>query len=588
MLVVLAFSLAIAPAARSAPDGRPEHPKSLGFWSHHDPDPRLTRDGYEPWTASDVVGFLTLLPDTYVDLSWGDGKGPGQTTNARLRALANEAQAIAAARGVNVDRRLCLSERPDVFTRLDDTLASCHPSRGGGGCDWEGNMDGRFGEAETVVKVAGTATDGDSTHLIDANASWTPELYRHRLVVLRPGAGEERRRIVASDVTFLRVDAAWSSPPAAGDRYEIRGSFDPRWVMQVPRSVHDAAVVRFWEGARTRCAGGVCAPLSEPLDPFAAANRRGWESWVSRSVFQSLANATTVPAIYGYAYDGNAIVNDRDVDHAWTDPYFRASSVVMDLTNPAYREWRARYLLYKLAEFGLDPGEPACVVAAYKPGYHAYYDEAANGPATKVCSVPETGNWFGPVHVCRNGASFGGPMHPTQYGRGEFEAGISAYFRELLRTLASNGRGDTRIITGEAPQYRDRDWTTLADDVRRDPRMREQQGGWLHPPLSSLAALAGDGEAPPGDSGTGTPGTGNPDPIPGGDGGATPVEDPDDAPSGGGIGSGSSQGAAGGPATQSRASAVTGGDDADEFRGDIVRRGGGGGGGGTIEPPDAP
>jgi hypothetical protein len=48
-------------------------------------------------------------------------------------------------------------------------------------------MDGSLGEAETVVQVAGSATDGSQNALVDSSQSWEPEIYRHRLVVLRPG-----------------------------------------------------------------------------------------------------------------------------------------------------------------------------------------------------------------------------------------------------------------------------------------------------------------------------------------------------------------------------------------------------------------
>lgn len=595
--LALSMQLAFATVAHAAPDGRPAHPKSIGLWSHHDPDPNRTRGNLEPWTASDVVGFLALYPDAYVDASWGDGKGPGLTSNVRLKNLTNEAQAIAKQRGVNIDRRMCLSERPDVYMRLHDTLVSCHPTRGGGGCDWEGNMDGRFGEAETVVKTSGEVTGGDETHIVDSSASWEPEFYRHRLVVLRPGAGEERRRVTANDGTVLSVDAPWSSPPQPGDRYEIRGSFDPAWVMAVPRSVHQSTMTRFWEGARARCANGPCAPAPEPLDPFAPANRRGWEPWVSRTGIQALATPSTVPALYGYGYDANKIVDYYDFGHAWTDPYFRASSVVMDLRNPAYRAWRIRSLMYKLPEFGFDPGEPACLLVAYKPGYHTYYDESTYGPPTPRCGTTGTNNWFGPVHMCRDGTSFGGPMHPTQYGPGEFESAISAYFRELLSALAAAGRGDTRVITAEAPQFRDSDWTTLAEDVRFHPKMREQQGGWIEPKLAQLQAAANGGGGP-GDGGApiggGTDGGPPADAGASGDTGGSIDSPSDDAPTGADfddVGSGGS-GADDTPAPRAAPRAPSDGSSpapAASPRTRPERRGfmasGGSGGGGTVEAP---
>ncbi|RIL01572.1 MAG: hypothetical protein DCC71_17475 [Proteobacteria bacterium] len=522
-MLVLSISVAFATTAAAAPDGRPARPKSIGLWSYHDPDPVYTSNGYEPWTPSDVVGFLGRYPDAYVDVAWGDGKAPGLLSTVRLRELVNEAQSIAKQRGVNVDRRLCLSNRPDVFTRLGDTLSSCHPSRGGGGCDWEGNMDGRFGESETVVKTSGAATDGDPTHLVDTSASWVPELYRHRLVVLRPGAGEERRRITANDASILSVDAPWSTPPSPGDRYEIRGSFDPAWIVRVPRSVHQSTMSRFWDGARqTACRNGPCPPPPEPLDPFASANKRGWENWVNRTFIQSLATPTSVPALYGYAYDGTKSVDYYDAGHVWTDPYFRATAVIMDLANPAYRAWQQRYLMYKIQEFGFEPSEPLCLLVTYKPGSHTFHDEATFGPSNIRCAASGTNNWWGPTHVCSDGAAQSGPMHPTQYRRGEFENAISAYFRELFSALSAARRGDTRVITGEAPPYGVQNWSVFAEDVRRHPMMREEQGGWIEPKLAELRASE-PAEEPPS---TGPPSEPPAEPTPSEPPAQTPPETP--------------------------------------------------------------
>jgi hypothetical protein len=328
----------------------------------------------------------------------------------------------------------------------------------------------------------------------------------NRLLVLRPrSASEERRRVVSNEESLLVVDRPWAAPPRPGDAYEIRGSFDPSWVMRAPRSVHEATMQRFW--TNRSCGPLPCRAAAEPLDVFAAANRRGWEPWVDRAAIESLATAASVPALYGSIVDAGTDPTRID------DPFYRASGVVLDLANAGYRAWRARYLLYKLADHG-------CLLVSYKPGWHTFHDESVKGPGNVSCSEPGTNMWTGPAHVCSDGNLWGGPLHPTQFAPGAYEAGVSAYFRELLALLASSGYADVRVITTEGPRYEDRIWSILADDVRRHPSMEGERGGWIDPPLAALAALSAapepDGRAsepPAGDGAAPAPTGGEPAPA---------------------------------------------------------------------------
>lgn len=501
-LVFLMSSIAVLAGspAQSAPDGVPARPRSIGRWYDHDPN--TPQPGYEPWTPADAAGFLQLYPDAHLEVFFNDGKPPGHRKSHEMGSRVRELESILRQRGVNATGRICMSgDRPDVLARLVDDTGPCNPRNGGGGCDWEGDMDGSHGEAETVVKVAGRVTAATPTSLADSGSKWQTDLYYRRLLVLHPGsAKEERHRIVANDSSSLTIDGVWRNSPRPGDRYEVRGSFDPAWVKQIPLGDHEDAVRRLWPSQRTICGTSPCPPPQEPLDPFVTGNRRGWVPWVDRRAIEALRTPTSVPALYGSVYDGDRAYGWGERPARWNDPHFAASSVVMDVANPAYREWHLRYLLYQLEDHGIAPGQSACIVSAYKPGLHARYDDA-NGGSGKPCSVAGSGNWVGPAHVCQDGTAIGGPLHPTPFAPGEYEAAINSYFRELTATLPANGYSNLRIITAEAPAYRDTTWSTLADDVRRNPRIVGEQGGWVEPRLSALTSLPAPGASAPGDSG---------------------------------------------------------------------------------------
>lgn len=565
-------------SASAAPDGVPERIKSIGRWSRH--DPATLWQGFEPWSPQDAARLLELYQSAFLHLDYNDASPVGMSTVVPVARRVDELQAFAASRGADVRGRVCLSDRPDVSLRLPDTATSCSSARGASGsCDWEGAMNGRFGESETVVKAAGTATAGTAISLGDAAKAWTPGLFRHRLAVLRPGEpGEERRRIADNDATGFEVASPWSAPPEPGDRYEVRGSFDTSWVMRVPREVHEASLRRFWEDRRI-CGDTPCRPAPFPLDPLHPGNPRGFLSWLDRGAVSALATDASVPALYGWGYDADdpsPVTQYSALPHQWTEPHFRANGVVMDLRNPAYRRWRARHAMYRLAEYGLAPGEGACLAVEAKPGFHAWYDEAAFGPSVAACSAPNTHAWAGPAQVCRDTQSLGAPLHPTQYGPGEYEAAISAYFRELVAVMADAGYGDVRILTVEAPAFRNELWSTLAEDVRLLPQMAGVQWGTIEPSLSVLATANAPPPAAP------EPGTGTPPAAPG------PSTPPASAPSwslGGDEESGS-------PITQTGASSWSDAPSASRSssrsgaggRGDM-QSGGGGGDGAAVEAP---
>jgi hypothetical protein len=569
LLALLVVSSSCPLVVAAAPDGVPARPMCLGNWYHHDPV-KPTGDN-EAWTSSDVVGFLARYPGAYLELGRDAGKPPGNLRWLATARAVSEVRSIAEQRGIDVKSRLCVDERPDVMTRNRVNVLPCAPSRGGGGCDWEGDMDGRHGEAETVLKTSGHASDGNITALTDARANWPIDLYVHRRIVLRPGAAdEETRRVASNDPKMLVVDAPWTVPPAPGDTYQIFGTFDPAWAMRIPIATHAATVERFWTGARNVCEGGQCAPPAEPLDPFVAL--RGFEPWADREAILALRTPSTVPGLWGYTYDA-----DPD-PRTLRDPYYAGNSVIMDLRNRAYRVWRARLMLYRLEDSGFAKSDSVCMTIGTKPGIHTYHDPA-HGVNPHPCAVPDTHNWYGPAHVCTDGYFYNGPFEPTQYGPGEFEAGISAYYRELVATLSANGWRDVRIVSEEAPQYI-RPWSTIASDVRALPAMYGEKGGYIEPRLAELAEPS-DPE-PPADP-TANAGT-DADPP------STPTQAPappaatappaGTASSAGGESAASSGGSAG--ATSAPAASDT---DAPR-RGEVMRSNGGGGG--TIEPPVEP
>lgn len=484
--VVLVLCAGLAPAALAAPGGRARTVQYLGSLADH--DPAAPRPGHEPWTPAAVVDLLAARPHASVALGRDDGLPPGNGVSALRRREADRIRALATALGVDVADRLCVPARIDVQRKLRDGHAACDPAFDGRSCAWEGDMDGSKGEREEVVVARGQASGAGAATLVASRAGWRPGAWAERLLVVRPGSAlEERRRITSNDATTLELASAWQTPPHAGDAFEIRGSFDPAWVMRTPAAVHAASMRRFWSEQRNVCGrtrNRACAPPAEPLDPFAPGNTRGWRPDVDRSAFAALASPAGLPALFG-------TIHDADPQVAYlTDPYPSVDSVVMDLRNPAYRAWRIRSLLYTMQDLGVEPGAPACVIVGYEPALHASYDEAGEGPSRHPCAMPGTGSWEAPLHVCSDATQDGGPLDPTGYGPGEFEAGVSAFLRELLATLPEQGYRDLRVVTAEGEPLRGRPWSTLASDVRFDARVVGELDGARPPALATIARAA--------------------------------------------------------------------------------------------------
>ncbi len=439
-LVVL---LAGVPTAQAQARFNPPVPRIplIGDWTRH--DPVKPQRGHEPWQAEDVVGFLRLYPNAVVHVGVRQGKPPGFLRHTRLRDRVNEVQQRAAAEGLDVDKRLCVGWRSDVTQKLVYNNGFCNPTVGGAGCDWEGRMDGRHGEAEAVVKIAGRASGGSTAKLEDRQASWLPHQWAYRLLVLRPGGAlEERRRVIGNDRATIEVAAPWQTPPRPGDPYEVRGSFDPAWLLLIPRTAHEATLQRFWVNDRNRCGRDRASPCNapaEPLDPFDSGNTRAWRGSYQDREAMSKGTATEVPALYGFTRD------EGRVHGVWEDPYPTVSGVLMDVRKRAWRDWNIRALLYTLEDVGFEPGEAPCVYISYKPAFHTWYDESI--PSNHPCHQPGTNMWGGVNHLCHAVRRPGGPFNPTPYRRGEYEAAVNAYLRELTDTLIEHGYADLRILT---------------------------------------------------------------------------------------------------------------------------------------------
>ncbi len=483
--LALCVALQVSAAGAQPETSRPRVPRidQIGDWRTH--DPQLPAPGKDPWTPRDAARLLARFPEAFFQVEARSSYPSGNYYVLRTGEQVAELRAAASEVGAQVDGRLCVSLRPDVSSRLVESTGACDPFRGGRGCDWEGDMDGRFGEKEGIVKFSGIAMEGTDTSLRDATADWSPGRWNHRLLVLRPGfVSEESRRIVASDRNEVRVDSEWSSPPKPGDRYEIRGSFDPAWVQRVPRSVHEDTVRRLWRDQRDVCSPSTrCKTPAEPLDPFSSANRRTWPDWFDRAAVDELSTPSSVPALYGSVLDGGSQPQTLE------DPYFRVSGLVMRLDDADYRAWRNSYLLYKLEDAGFAPGDTACVVVAYKPGWHTYYDSEAHGKSPDPCATEGSNMWTGPANVCRNGGRWsnglgpGGPYHPTQFGPGVFERAISSFLLEMIATLEEYGYRNPRVITVERPFYAKTYWATLSDDVVSHPALAGELGNSLEPAL---------------------------------------------------------------------------------------------------------
>lgn len=473
-------------------EDRPPRIEQLGDWRRQHPE--HARGGREAWQPEDVVEFMKRYPEAVLHLGVYNGRPPGNTEWRDVGRRVTALRAIAESSGVDLGNRVCATFRFDVERPNSPRQVSCDPGRGGSGCDWEGRMDGRFGERETVVKTSGLATGGDPKSLRHAKARWMPDRWRHRLVVLRPGASdEEQRRIVANSRDVLGVDRVWQAPPRAGDAYEVRGSFDPRWIQLVPREVHRGTLERLWTGRRDVCPlPSGCRPPAQPLDPLDPDNQRGWARGIDRAEIERLATEAQVPALYGFVRDQGAEPKQFE------DPYFTVSGVVMRVGDPDYQHWALSRTLYQLEDQGFEPGKPACLIFAYKPGWHTYYDEKQYGTRNATCAVPGAHMWLGPAHPCRPKRT-GGLFHPTQFGPGAYEAAVNQFILKLFDELDNAGYRDVQLITVERPRFRDRYWSILSKTVRSHPNVVGELRGSIVPTLSSLRRKPDSPDSSPAD-----------------------------------------------------------------------------------------
>lgn len=255
---------------------------------------------------------------------------------------------------------------------------------------------------------------------------------------------------------FVKMSPGW---PSCGRDcgwagiLEESDPFDPSWVVTVPRSEHRWALEHRW--------GDVSK------DPFRRDAEHSWPRWIDREAITALNTPERVVALYG-------AVDDTDPSLAGFDPEFRVSGVVMDLRNPAYRAWSVRRLVANLRLMGIEPGEPAVVLYAYKPGWHAYWD-GGRQPG-QGCFVPDGRAWTGPAGPCGVPRRWdGGPFHRTTYGPGEFRTALNAMLREMRAGLVAAGHERIRIMTVERPAH-GRKWSLLDPDVRSAPWLIGEEG----------------------------------------------------------------------------------------------------------------
>ncbi len=231
-------------------------------------------------------------------------------------------------------------------------------------------------------------------------------------------------------------------------------SFDPKWIVKIPRAEHQWAVDRIWGGDTSK-------------DPWSRSGARLWPAWIDRISIAEANTSTHVAAVYG-------AVKDRNKSMMGTDYAVAVTGVLLDLRNPGYRTWSIKKLIADLQVMGIDPGEKAALIYAYKPGWHVYYPGSDSGDR---CYVDGSHMWTGPANPCSRIKPPGGPFARTPYGPGEFEQAVNSMFREMRAALVDAGFADVVLITVERPSFTKEKWSILGPDVRGAP--------WLAGDLSS-------------------------------------------------------------------------------------------------------
>jgi hypothetical protein len=80
------------------------------------------------------------------------------------------------------------------------------------------------GELTRLVTYAGTATAGGATTLTDSSQTWTTNALTGYEVEIVEGTGAGQIRTIASNTgTVLTVTDSWSTNPASGSKYAVRG-----------------------------------------------------------------------------------------------------------------------------------------------------------------------------------------------------------------------------------------------------------------------------------------------------------------------------------------------------------------------------
>jgi hypothetical protein len=250
----------------------------------------------------------------------------------------------------------------------------------------------------------------------------------------------------------------------AGDMDGSKGDmpFNTDWIMRVPTTLHNQVVNDIWGGRD---------PFNEDVS---------WSSWwFDRDAVQALNTSAEKIALYGGVNNRGAPIGDESL---------RVSAVVMDLRIPDYRDWSIKYLLYRLEDGGIDPGESFRLAVGPKPGWHTYYDGPDSGDACYLGPLTDgtpVSTWAGIAQpACSNGEAPGGPFHPTQYGPGEFEAALNAWILEASAALEEAGYNDFEIVTCERPNHLGQYWSTLTPEVQSDPRLIGECGVAITPDAS--------------------------------------------------------------------------------------------------------
>jgi hypothetical protein len=311
-------------------------------------------------------------------------------------------------------------------------------------------------------------TPEEILRLLEANAGYYADMgvwtglptghARHRemgrvvneLQALGRARGVDTSRIAVqwrNDV-MAKLQRAPVCDPHCGWEGTLQGHpFDPSFMMTVPRSEHAWAMDHRWGGDPRK-------------DPWGPGNDGLWPRWIDRPGMRAANTPARVAALYGGIQDLDPTLLGRDLA-------FRVSGVMMDLRNPSYRAWSVEKLVADLRVMGLDPGEPAALLYAYKPGWHTWWGGGRD--LRSPCYVPDSHMWSGPTGPCLlPGRAPAGPFERTPYGPGEFEAALNAMLRELRAGLVAAGYESVKIVTVERPKLQ-RVWRILEPDLRRAP-----------------------------------------------------------------------------------------------------------------------